>query len=55
MKWLDKATTERWTKHMWHSPQEDKTSSYRMNDIKILSKRLGLLKITNKVLERTNK
>ena len=42
-------------KYMWHSPQEDKTSSYKMNDIEVLSERLGLLRITNKASESTNK
>ena len=35
--------------------KEDKTSSYRTNDIEALSERLGSLKITNKASEETNK
>ena len=31
--------------------KEDKMSSYRVNNIEILSERLELLKITNKALE----
>ena len=42
-------------KHTWHSLQKDKTSSYRTNDIEVLSEWLESLKITNKALERTNK
>jgi len=36
-------------KHVWHSPQEDTMSSQRMNNIEVLSERLGSLKITNEV------
>ena len=40
---------------MWYKLQRDKTSSYRMNDLEVLSKRLGSLKIINKASEETNK
>ena len=40
---------------MWYKPQRDKTSSYRMNDLEVLSERLRSLKIINKASEETNK
>jgi len=40
---------------MWYKPQRDKTSSYRMNDLEVLSERLESLKIINKASEETNK
>ena len=42
-------------KHVWYSLQEDKMSSYRINDIEALSEQLRSLKIINRVLEETKK
>ena len=42
-------------KHIWCSPQENKMSFYRTNDIEVLLEQLGSLKITNKVSEGINK
>ena len=48
---LGEVTAGQRMKHMWCSPQEDKMSLQRTNDIEALFKRLGFLKITNKASE----
>jgi len=42
-------------KHVWCKLQRDKTNLYRINNIEVISERLGSLKITNKASEEMNK